>query len=241
MNFWWYVLLFGFPFAGGLIGWFIKKHNPAHLKLFLAFSGAFLFSVTIISLIPELYHHHETDGIKVGYLILGGFFLQILIDVFSGGVEHGHVHRHTENVSLRVFLALAVHAFLEGMAGGSGFFETHAQHSFLWGIALHEVPAAFALMVVLKSENTSSKWLLPIAALYALMTPAGAYLADHAGVFATNAEHLIPYIVAVVIGVFLHISTTILFENSEHHRFSFYKIIAVLMGASVAILSGGLH
>jgi len=240
LNFWWYFLLFGFPFIGGLIGWMVKKHKPVHLKLFLAFSGAFLFSITIISLVPELYHHEE-NGVKVGYLILAGFFLQILIDMFSGGVEHGHVHSHTKNVSLRVFLALAVHAILEGMAGGSGFFETRAQQSFLWGIALHEVPAAFALMVVLKSENTKRKWLIPVAALYALMTPAGAYFADHARSFTENAEKFIPYIVAVVIGVFLHISTTILFENSEHHRFSFYKIISVVLGASVAIISEGFH
>jgi hypothetical protein len=41
---------------------------------------------------------------------------------------------------------------------------------------------------------------------------------------------------AFVIGTFLHISTTILFENSEHHIFSKQKLLSVLAGVSIAAL-----
>ena len=42
---------------------------------------------------------------------------------------------------------------------------------------------------------------------------------------------------AIVIGILLHISTTILFESSDGHKFSFQKIITIIIGAILAILS----
>jgi hypothetical protein len=47
---------------------------------------------------------------------------------------------------------------------------------------------------------------------------------------------------AFVIGTFLHISTTILFENSEQHHFSKKKLLAVLVGIGLAtLISLGIH
>jgi hypothetical protein len=42
---------------------------------------------------------------------------------------------------------------------------------------------------------------------------------------------------ALIIGVFLHISTAILFESSENHKFNLQKFIAILIGFAVAFLS----
>ena len=42
------------------------------------------------------------------------------------------------------------------------------------------------------------------------------------------------YINAVVIGVFLHISTTILFESSEGHKFNLNKILAIVVAVAIA-------
>ena len=39
----------------------------------------------------------------------------------------------------------------------------------------------------------------------------------------------------VVIGIFLHISTTILFESSSDHKFTMRKIVAVLLGIGIAL------
>ena len=92
MNFWTYFILFFFPLVGGSLGLLVKEQKPTQLKLFLAFSGAFLFSISAISLTPEVY---EKDlPINVGYFVLIGFFLQIIVDLFSKGVEHGHLHLH---------------------------------------------------------------------------------------------------------------------------------------------------
>ena len=46
---------------------------------------------------------------------------------------------------------------------------------------------------------------------------------------------------AVVIGIFLHVSTTILFESSEDHRFNVHKMMAIAVGLALAAASMLLH
>ena len=69
--------------------------------------------------------------------------------------------------------------------------------------------------------------------LFALMTPLGVY----SGHLFTELSNYANEIMAVVIGIFLHISTTILFESTDGHRFSFQKILTIIIGACIAILS----
>ena len=43
-------------------------------------------------------------------------------------------------------------------------------------------------------------------------------------------------VMGIVIGIFLHISTTILFESSADHKINKRKMLAVLMGIGVALI-----
>ncbi|HOS48627.1 MAG TPA: zinc/iron permease, partial [Bacteroidia bacterium] len=74
--------------------------------------------------------------------------------------------------------------------------------------------------------------------VFALMGPLGAFT----GTIAANGSLNIiagyqDQIMAIVIGIFLHISTTILFETSSDHRFNFYKMMAILLGGIIGILA----
>jgi uncharacterized membrane protein YvlD (DUF360 family) len=48
-------------------------------------------------------------------------------------------------------------------------------------------------------------------------------------------------LMAVVIGIFMHIATTILFESSDIHRFNLAKLGAIVLGTALGILSLLLH
>ena len=236
MQFWWLFLLFFFPFIGGIIGLLIQSEKTRQLKLFLAFSGAFLISITILNLIPEVY---ERIGHKAGYYILAGFFLQIIADFFSKGIEHGHLHFHEfkKGFPFSVFLALSLHAFLEGLGLGGDAFPEETRNNLVFAIGLHELPAAFALAVVLKSvfkkSNINYLWL----ALYAFMVPLGMLVGNQL----TDLGDFFTCVISVVIGVFLHISTTILFENNESHTYGRYKLVAIALGLAVALLAVNFH
>jgi hypothetical protein len=52
----------------------------------------------------------------------------------------------------------------------------------------------------------------------------------------TSLETFFTYSMAVVIGIFLHVSTSILFETEEHHRYNLQKFLTVCAGLLIAYL-----
>lgn len=223
--------------AGGLGGIYIHRGNRNLLKVFMAFSGAYLFSVTVLSLIPEIYHQVEAK--PAGFAIIGGFLLQLVFEQFSKGVEHGHLHDHGHShhkLPLGIFISLSLHSFLEGMPlGGIYFSNQRTFWSLLGGIALHELPASFALMTVMRHETGSAFRALRWLFIYCFMAPAGALTAQALSISGLGTDTM-PLLMAVVVGFFLHISTTILFENSENHLYNKIKLLAIALGVTMACL-----
>ena len=228
-----YILLFTTVILSGCSVLFLKIGTKA-LKLILAFSGSYLLAITVLHLIPEIY---SAANVKTGIFILCGFLLQILIEYFSEGIEHGHIHVHQheeKTFPVTVMLALSVHSFLEGMPLAGDLNDT--KKSLATGIILHNFPIAIALMSMLiqsgQKKGNAIIWLV----IFSLMTPLGALagnlLEGNMGLI-TNYSN---YIMAVVVGIFLHVSTTILFESSEHHRFHLMKLAVILAGMGLAIL-----
>ena len=99
-----YIITFTAVILGFLIALFLKPQKKKNIKLLLAFSGAFLLSLTVLHLLPELFEesHHVHEGeqvnssIPVGVFIMIGILFQIILEFFSKGAEHGHVHVHTD-------------------------------------------------------------------------------------------------------------------------------------------------
>ena len=71
------------------------------------------------------------------------------------------------------------------------------------------------------------------------MSPLGYILSENIKNHSTVDIHqYFDKIMAIVVGIFLHISTTILFESStKDHRFNRQKIIAVLLGVLISLLN----
>ena len=68
---------------------------------------------------------------------------------------------------------------------------------------------------------------------FALMSPLGIYISEKA--LFLHEYH--SEIIAVTIGIFLHISTIILFESSENHKFNFQKFTAILLGILLTVFT----
>jgi zinc transporter ZupT len=129
---------------------------------------------------------------------------------------------------------LCLHSFLEGMplvqAGeGSG--------ALAGGIILHHIPVAMALTGMLLDSSISRMQTVVWLVVFSAMAPAGAMFSQLLGdLTARDLSMYYHRMMAVVIGIFLHISTTILFENDEGHRFNVYKVGIMLLGAGVAYM-----
>ncbi len=233
-----YIILFVVVFGSGLAIFLFKKLSARLLKMLLSFSGAYLFALSVLHLIPEVY----SSPVKwIGAFVLVGFFLQILLEVFSQGIEHGHIHVHKDHehaFPFAMMIGLCVHSFLEGMPLVQKFNDSATQASLLFGITLHHIPVALALMSMLLQSNITRQAAIFYLLIFALMAPLGAYCSQ---LISDNTmkelSGFFDCIMAVVIGIFLHISTTILFENDKEHRFNYYKLIIILLGAGLAFFS----
>ena len=85
------------------------KPSTKTVQLLLAFSGAYLLSITILHLLPEVYTSKNTS---VGLYILLGLLLQLILDFFSKGAEHGHIHiQENMNFPWALFISIGIHAF----------------------------------------------------------------------------------------------------------------------------------
>ena len=233
-----YIILFTAVLAAGLTFFLFKKTGKNFLKLSLAFSGAFLLSLSLVELLPAAY---SLDPTRVGYFILIGYFFQIILDYFSQGIEHGHIHLHKEKSAtfpLAFMLSLGLHSFLEGIPLGTDELASQIKIQELYtGIILHHIPVAFALMSMLINSGVSRTTSIICLVIFAAMCPLGAISAQSLGFEEfDNSGTFFLAIMGVVIGIFLHISTTILFESSEDHKFNFTKLFVIVLGALLGLM-----
>ena len=161
--------------VSGISVFFIPNIQNRNFRNILAFSGAYLFSMTVIHILPELFKESANPGVA-GIFVLVGFYFQVLLNYFSKGIEHGHVHHHghtqgyTEAVML--FVSLWIHSFLEGGL----LVHPHVNHAesdtrnLLFGLSLHKIPEAIALIAVLLFQLKNKIWVFVLLIIYSLST-----------------------------------------------------------------------
>lgn len=241
------LVLFLTPLLSGLLVYLVPKGKNSHYKLLLVFAGAYLFAITVIHILPELYTQNAGTEL-IGLFVLAGFFLQQFLEYFTSGIEHGHIHSHKDEhhhhshhhqsiSSLVLLTALCIHAFLEGgmLAQPVATGPVYDVNAILLGIALHRAPAAFALMTVLSFQLHSRRRALPHLAGFSLAAPIGLLLSSYLAQNEILSTTALIYLYALVCGNFLHISTTIVFESSPDHHFNARKLAVAVLGALVAV------
>ncbi|HSV88029.1 MAG TPA: ZIP family metal transporter, partial [Bacteroidales bacterium] len=258
----------------GLSVYFFRLSNR-NLKLLVAFSGAFLLSLTFNKFVPHIYgglfnepaheahapcstddlihphdhthihgeqcttqqhveeaktaqeheHHHGHSHAHgpakiIGLFILLGFFIQLILDYLTKGVEHGHLHSkcpdQTQNghnhavhqgvAYWPVLLGLSLHSFLESMPLAKGFEEPSLQNHLLIGIIIHNIPISIVFMSLL-IQHKVSKWLaIVLLAVFGLSGPAGVIATTIVGEhFVADMDMFFRFSMAIVVGIFLHI------------------------------------
>ena len=206
-----FVLLLGIPALK------IKDH-----RLLLSFSGAFLLGITLFELLPEVFDQGMPG--KPGVFIAIGILLQIILEFFSRGAEHGHKH-HTnaeKGFPLMLLISLGLHAFLEGIP-------LSVNQGVLWAITVHKIPVALILGGFLLDSGLSRNTAWAFIIIFASMTPLGTWLGS-----LQVLQGVYPYLLALVIGMILHVSTIILFESSRDHKVNLQKLGVIILALVLA-------
>src|SRR5690554_3239683 len=173
-----FVLLFFSAFLPGFLCLMTSQWKIKNFKLVLVFAGSYLFSITILHILPELFADTES-AYFMGVYILLGFLLQQVLVFMSTGIEHGHIHQHADhgitNSVWTLMAGLCMHAFLEGTLLAkepSLLGHHHGSETLLFGIILHKIPEAFALVAVLLGRLNKKKVLI-LLVIFALASPLG--------------------------------------------------------------------
>ena len=208
------------PFFGAVlgmgIGYKIRSKSSNGLKLILSFSGAFLLGVTIFHLMPEVFSKANS---KPGLWIVCGIILQILLEYLSQGTEHGHSHiKSNEFLPWILFISLCLHAFIEGLPLGH-------ESSLVWGIFIHKIPIGMVLFYMIWNTRNSKALKIIALFIFSIMSSLGSITLE----YNDTLQNYQTQITAIVVGMLLHIATTILFESNQGHAFNIRKLLSILL------------
>ena len=227
------LVLLAVVYLGGFLVRAFKKGIERGHQYLLTFSGAFLIGMVFLHLLPEIFH---ADSHGIGWWVLGGFMLQIILEYFSQGIEHGHQHVHPgQSFPLMIYISLCLHALIETMPLGG----VHDHGSFgdqlLIGLAVHKLPVSIVLATMLLKSGKKVGGMFIMLTVFALMAPLGMFFYQFLESQDIMAGHeLFQRTNALLVGILLHISTTILFESDDGHRFNLLKFLVIILGFALS-------
>lgn len=240
------ISLFLASLLGGFVVLMLPKLKPSTFNFLLVFVGSYLFSLTILHLLPDLLAF-QTSSHFIGFYVLVGFFLQLLLGMFSKGVEHGHMYESTHQEyhgisATALFISLCVHAFLDGVILSNATLAvcSHSHVStntrLLVGIVLHKSSEAFALVSVLQGIVHKRRAIFGYLFGFSFASPLGLWISKYCSQTLLFNQKVFVALAAVAVGNLLHISTTIFFESSPHHRINFRRLVAIVAGIGVVMI-----
>ena len=177
--------------------------------------------ITIFHLLPSIFKISNFDA---GIWIAVGLIFQIFLEYLSEGAEHGHSNSKVK-LPWVLFFSLCLHAFVEGIPMGT-------EEALVWGIFIHKIPIGMVLFLMISQVRISILMKILCLLLFATMSPAGSFIL-------ANSDGLDSWkniLIAIVIGMLLHIATTILFESNKDHVFNIKKLVVILLGFGISYI-----
>ncbi len=225
----------------GLLVIYYRRLLRSDMHLLMIFAGAYIFSITIVHLIPELITQ-TINPQRVGLLILAGFFIQILLDSATSGIGHSHLPEDEEVMHhyspVMLTMGLSIHALMDGSIlihpGADGRIEYAT--GLLIGIVLHKIPAAIALAGVLKMSFKNGRFAMILLLVFSLASPAGLIFSEMFHEMNIMSNEGFVMLFAVISGNFIYISTSIFFESGRKHTAWKKTVFISLTGALMAVL-----
>ena len=211
-----------------------KTFPPRLMRAVTIFGGAYLLAVCFINLLPHVFLQGFTSptlGIKYASAILVGFLIQMLLEQLSSHVEHGHAESNYSMWGL--ILGLSLHAFFEGMPLIDTDGDLH--QGLLYGILLHNIPMSLIFVGLMSARGYGFWRVLGMLTLFGIMTPLGSLCNLY--LLPSNAE-LQTFIMGIVVGILLHVSSSILFDHKDN-RFTWLKVALIVIAFTAAYFTPG--
>jgi zinc transporter ZupT len=234
----------------GLIADFSKNKIEVYNKYIIPLSVAFVLSLICLHILPELFQKHNP---YIGLFILIGFVIQILLELLSKGIEHGHVHFHgklTETKIIPIFFGISLHSFIEALpitSIQSSDHIGHEHHNINEGVSLiyflmilvHKLPVAAILMMLFNKVFKTNIKKYTLFILFALTAPAGAIFGNYFSVN-PNFNDISSIFLAISTGMLLHITTLLIFEEHHSSNEKWKNLVLISIGFIAGLISFGI-
>lgn len=251
MENWNIILILFFAVITAGIATYLFQELFKNIKHYLITVGvAFVLSLICVHILPEIFQSHVKD---IGAYLLVGFIFQIFLELFSKGIEHGHVHEHNHNYSinttlLSLFFGLCVHSLIEGIPLfilETADVHSHAGHThrlvytskgfstvFFLAILGHKIPVAIVLMLFLLQSELKKSTIIILFLLFASMSPLGGLI----GLVVQNYDivnDLTSILLAVTTGMLIHVTTLLVFEEYHNQKEKVKNIVLIIIGLAL--------
>lgn len=224
------IVLFGF--LAGLVPLFLNwSHKSAHR--WIAFGAGAILGAAFLHMLPEAWELSGRRG--VGFIIVGFLALYILEQVT---MRHPHAEEEGElhEIGFLAFLGMTIHDLVDGMALGSGHHVPELEPAIFAALALHKVPTAFAVSLLMIHGGYSKRKTLGFLTALLLAIPIGVLISDatinRAG---ESAEMLIGMLINFSAGTFIYIGAYELLPEMNRKAEKGWKI-ALFFIAGVAAM-----
>jgi zinc and cadmium transporter len=124
------------------------------IDTFLAFGAGFMLAVTVLGVLPEVFHASPSAGlwVLVGYLAVH-LAQHVLTPHFHFGEE---THQLSPSVGHRALLGLTLHTFFDGVAIASGFLVSGRLGLLLFlAVLVHKLPEGVTIASVMVAGGES--------------------------------------------------------------------------------------
>jgi zinc transporter ZupT len=229
------LVLFAAASAGGLLGPRLERRRDLH-AIGLAFAIGTLLTVVVAHVLPETFAH--LDGAPL--LVVAGYAGMLLLHQRVLRVDPCCDLHHARHAGIPSFLALALCSLNDGIVLAVDH-ERGLASPLLWGMALHEATAAFALLLLLREAVGDGRYGLKLAYVvaFALVAPLAMLTASH-------LEHRvawIPVVMAISAGALLYVVSSNLVPRIEHEAGEQRGkvVIAFVVAVALNLALEGLH
>ena len=251
---------------GGLALEILGDRAMNNLSIILAFGGAFIMGLIFLHLVPEAFSYSSIAGtfVLIGFLVQ--ILLEYLSKGLEHGHVHlnnSSSHKTSTVMPWAAIVSLCIHALLESMPLAEGASAVDVAHhvrsmgslhvhvhadtaigsALFFGLAIHKLPVALVLMGLIKSTGATKVTRWGLLTLFGIMPGLGMYIYDtiiHSGVaLPGGVSTFMSATHGLVIGILLHVSTTVIFESGEGHALNYNKLIATLLGLTIAYVTLG--
>ena len=241
---------------GGLLG-IIPFNVKRFLPIALGFSAGVMIYVSFMELMKQAMDALvPTMGKKGEWLVVGGFFLGILLIFLIDKLVPEEINPHEpalntrglsdkkhdktkslKRVGLMTALGITIHNFPEGMATfASGLKDLETGWVVAIAVAIHNIPEGLAVSAPIYHATGSRKKAVGYSFLSGLAEPLGALVAFAIiGPFLNDIVFSV--VMAAVSGIMVFISLDELLPTAEKYGEHHWSILGVVLGMAVMALS----